>query len=155
MKYSILIVITLFVLNSCAFKKNCNHPVNLKISSTESYCGGTNPPDELLAKLRTPKPYTGKIYLNSSAERSNDEIEIDIVDGEFTFLEVKIGAYHLFRYPKYTEATSDQAERIDSNPDCKKERSLKSLGQIEITAESEEVEATIHLLCDPCIPPAP
>ena len=145
-------------MNSCAFKKNYNHPVNLKISSTESYCGGANPPDELLEKLRTPKPYTGKIYLNSSAERSNGEIEIDIVDGEFTFLEVKIGAYHLFRYPKYTEATkatSDQTERIDSNPDCKKERSLKSLGQIDITAESEEVEATIHLLCDPCIPPAP
>ncbi|MGB0849938.1 MAG: hypothetical protein ACPGTP_01720, partial [Bacteroidia bacterium] len=66
---NILIAILLPLTMVACKSKMKNKSVTLNVQSTEDYCGGAYPPDDLIKDLRTPKAYAGKLYLHSTADR--------------------------------------------------------------------------------------
>ena len=75
MKYLFLslLVIVLFVSSDlCRYKVKFD--VSILVTSTQSYCGGARPTDEMMQELNTPKPLPEKkLYIRKGKENSLKE----------------------------------------------------------------------------------
>jgi len=74
--------------------------VKVYITSTESYCGGARPSDEMLQEIQTPKPYAFKtFYLRKGAQNSKGKVIKVVTDSAGCFsIKLKPGKYCLL-YP--------------------------------------------------------
>jgi hypothetical protein len=51
-------------------------PVIMLITQTHSYCGGAEPPDELLQELATPRPLSGITFYIKNSETNNSKPQL-------------------------------------------------------------------------------
>ncbi len=132
--------------------------INFEIQATEDYCGGAAPPEELINELRTPKPYTGKIYVHNTSDRTDEGVSLDVLEGKASASGFVEGTYHLFLYKKYVPTSSGSNKESISpfnTPECQKDKSLKSLGSFEVARDTKTISKQIHVMCDPCMEPRP
>lgn len=136
------------------------------ITSTEDYCGGAYPPEELLAQLKTPKAFNGTLYIHKTSDRSDDGIAIILKEGTanqsgfvegkyFIFREMKVNMEELHK-PKEEE---EEERTVNGLPPrdigCIIMKNHLIIGQFTITNETKEVTQNINLVCDPCGEPKP
>jgi len=58
--------------------------IKFNITSTSDYCGGANPPEELIADLQNPKPFTGTLYIHKDNGRVDEGVALDFKEGKST-----------------------------------------------------------------------
>jgi hypothetical protein len=89
--------------------------VKVYITSTESYCGGARPSDEILQDVQTPKPYAFKtFYIRKGAQNSKGKAIKVVTDSAGCFsIKLKPGKYCLLyptqlKEPDYSKYKSTQ-----------------------------------------------
>lgn len=68
----LLILITVQI--SCAQRKSKYYTVTGTVTTTQSYCGGARPTDEMLAQLKMPKPDAGRLLFIKSGKENVEAI---------------------------------------------------------------------------------
>lgn len=145
----------IFLFSSCGLFKGAPHQVELNVNETEQYCGGAQPPEEILQELSTPHPVTNRtLYI--SPESKKTVVVIDVLEGKAT-TQLKPGKYEvrLFSEEQLKEQLSMQEEWLGDEEECYKQWMRKVVGTFEITKKSESVSFNIEVSCDPCLPAPP
>ncbi len=103
------------LLLACSSASNTNKfrlPTTIFLTQTSSYCGGAEPPAELLNALATPQPLAGEeIYIRSGNKNNPDDTPLlEVVtgaDGSATFYLVA-GEYYVVFENKQDRATYEE-----------------------------------------------
>lgn len=139
--------------SACTPTKSMNTTENVisssvKVSQTSDYCGGAPPPEELLERLKTPKPFVNQtLYLFDNQQRSGEAILVKTNgSGQFTF-EAEEGIYYVYLKDKMKRDPADE-----KNKGCK-DWLLRPYTEFEINRMATEIEIHIHQQCNPCLPP--
>ena len=155
MKKIIILISLTVALITCKSKK-VKSSIQFEITTTEDYCGGAYPPDELVEDLRTPKVYTGKVYLHNSVIREDDGIVIDVVDGKCSKEGFVEGTYFLFLSPKMLKvATETLSPANQERADCNIKEKRKELATTALLKNRTIIKQNLHKVCDPCMEPRP
>ncbi len=152
----IIVLISLTVALIACKSKKVKSSIQFEITTTEDYCGGAYPPDELVEDLRTPKVYTGKVYLHNSVIREDDGIVIDVVDGKCSKEGFVEGTYFLFLSPKMLKLAKETLSPANQErADCNFKENRKVLATIALLKNSTIIQQNLHKVCDPCLEPRP
>ena len=155
MKKIIVLLSLTIALIACKSKK-VKSSIQFEITTTEDYCGGAYPPDELVEDLRTPKAYTGNVYLHSSVIREDDGIMIEVVDGKCSKEGFVEGTYFLYLSPKMLEVVKESLSPTNQErADCNFKENRKALATIALLKNSTVIKQNLHKVCDPCMGPRP
>ena len=136
--------------------------IKFEITSTEDYCGGAAPPEEMLAELKTPKPYNGIVYIHKDVNRADDGITLNVTEGKSSQVGFIEGEYFIFKdekinpdnfHKKQEEAVKDGGVPADIN--CIMNNNLIMLGKFTVAADTKSISKNIHIICDPCELPKP
>ncbi len=110
---SILVFTALTFIIACgpkaASQTGLEFKVSGRITQTHSYCGGARPPEDLLKKLNTPAPYSGKkLFVRSGTSNSTEKSIIR----EFT---ADSSGYFSIQLPAgtYCVVVEDQVKALD------------------------------------------
>lgn len=145
---------------ACKMAKDNNrvYTVTGSIYLTSDYCGGANPPEELLENLKTPKPYQGKkIYLRAGNTNNFEQpILYSIITdtaGKFILLLPK-GDYCIVDEYRTTAGYTDSlfVDKVPNlkmtDPWCIKQWCNECLIQFKIDNKNLSIEPiTIHQQC--------
>lgn len=149
MRYTILIVIGFVLLSAEKCDNSHTAVVNLKWTSTESYCGGAAPPDDMIKDMLTPKPFMGRrIYVLNADKVCVDSLYPQSDTSLRTAL--KIGAYTAHLVPQVLDLSTIESE--DAKCDAAFIQRIVSMFEID---RDTNLTANIHFGCNPCLPPAP
>jgi len=152
-------IITL-LLSSCSSSKNSTSAsdnsqktdeiINLTIEYTSNYCGGANPPDELLERLKIPKAYANMDIYISKESNINNVIKITAdANGKVT-TSLSDGKYYLFMPEKIAAKSTNERDEKG----CITWKNTPN-GDFSISNGSKEVVVTIKKTCDACGPLRP
>ena len=128
--------------------------IKFNIQHTKAYCGGAAPSEEMLLEYRTPRPYSGSVYVHGSSLREDQGTEIKLVDGQALQAGFSKGEYFIFRNPKLDLSQEIQLKK-GQTIECLKIENNKILAQFSIDSKTTEISDTIHLGCNPCEEPMP
>jgi len=157
---SILIIcfISLLSFSHCSSGKKHGSDKKLTVSiyTTESYCGGAAPPDELLAELATPKLYANKdIELFSSRDlstpigslKTNEKGELLLPSsyGKKVYLSI-----YLTMEVRVNDGLSDPVYFA-----CYKKFLTDSFIEVSLEDCSKPLVLNFEISCNPCLPPHP
>ena len=154
----ILCCLSLLSFTHCSSgKKHCSDKaLKVSIFTTESYCGGAAPPDELLAELATPKLYTNKdIELFTSRDLSTPLTSLKTNEKGELLLPSSYGK------KVYLSIYSTMEVRINdglSDPvylSCYKKFLTDSFIEVSLEDCSKPLVLNFEISCNPCLPPAP
>tara|TARA_B110000090_G_scaffold138656_1_gene152538 strand:- start:1377 stop:1841 length:465 start_codon:yes stop_codon:yes gene_type:complete len=129
--------------------------IKLTVTETSDYCGGAAPPAELLETLLKEKPFTGKLYVHSTPDRTDDGQTLIINNGSLKQSGFAEGVYFVFLHPKINreELTSDKID--EELISCLEMVSSQHTASFIITKETKSSTIHAHKMCDPCSPPRP
>lgn len=140
---------------ACKSKKIKN-AIQFEITTTQDYCGGAAPPDELIEDLRTPKPYTGSLYIHQNATREDDGIVVEVANGTCSSEGLVEGTYYVYLDPKMPEISRANLSPINiQKADCNLQHNRKPLATIALDNSTALVTQNLHIICDPCMEPRP
>jgi hypothetical protein len=156
---ALLATSTLF---ACKSAKKGNS-VKFEIAVTSDYCGGAAPSDELIKELKTPKPYTGVLYIHNDTQREDDGIKLKFNKGTATVTGLNPGQYFGFMDKKIdfksdpTVVAVRPKKRSDTiiDTNCLEEHNTTPNYTFSLEESTTQKSDTIHKRCNPCIPPAP
>lgn len=157
MKYSLIILLASLSLLGCKTKK-LNSSIKFELTETSDYCGGAVPPEELLEKYRTPKPFGDTLYLHQSKFRADDGVAIAFVDGKAIVKSLNNGEYFAFLAPKFDVEAMMQDEsflRQGIDAGCLHQENLTPEFIFTVVSTTKNVQKKVHKKCNPCLPPAP
>lgn len=156
MKNSLLTILIATTLLSCKSKKVIE-PITLSIKSTESYCGGAAPSQELLDDLKVPKDFQGRLYLHKERNRTDNAELLVFKNGSLELFGLSSGTFYLFRYPIMENSTSEEPNmtRDMEREKCLKKISLQPIDSFTVEKNLSVISKSIHLDCNPCLEPAP
>lgn len=157
-KQSILLLVTALLFTACSTTKNSaqtnntdsssNDEITLKIEYTSNYCGGANPPDELIQKLKTPKKYSEmEIYLSRKDNLSGDLTKLKTDENGEVSTSLNTGTYYLFMPEKKNIELKEGGEAES----CEKWKNTPN-GEFTVKLDSNEVAISITKTCDTCGP---
>jgi hypothetical protein len=156
-KNNILLIVVLFsTLLGCKTNKMERRSVHLDLTISRDYCGGAYPSAEIVAKLRAPKPYDGRIYVHKSETRGDDAITLDVKDGKCIAKGLSDGKYYIFitpfmQQPKHLPFTKEAIVKLD----CQLKHNRTPNVSFSIDRKTSKVVQNIHVVCDPCELPMP
>lgn len=148
MRLILIVCVCFCVLSAQKCNDKPTHRVNIVLTKTESYCGGAEPPEELLTELNTPKPYnSGKVYILDDLKACVDSITPTNVE---TLVPLKTGHYtaHLVAKLKDLESITSEDEQ------CITAFKQRILAMFEIKGDMA-LQVNLHFGCNPCYPPPP
>ena len=157
---TILILCFLIILSftHCSSGKKHSSDKVLKVSifTTESYCGGAAPSEELLAELATPKLYANKdIELFSSRDLSTPLTLLKTNEKGELLLPSSYGKkVYLSIYSTLDVRTNDRL----SDPvyfSCYKKFLTDNFIEVSLEDFSKPLILNFEISCNPCLPPAP
>jgi hypothetical protein len=116
--------------------------VKVRVTYTNSYCGGARPTDEILQKHNTPK-----VLADYKIKLENKKVVIIKTDslGCFTH-KLNTGKYLIF----LTEE-KNKTLFLNYNPNCIK-MTKASYGELIVKKGETDYEINLHFPCDPCQP---
>lgn len=125
-----------------------NHKVVVNLTKTEAYCGGAEPPEELLVELNTPTTYTGgSVYIFNDLK--------DCVDSITSSDSIHLLALKQGHYTAHLVAKLVELESITSEDDqCAAAFAQRILSMFEIKGDTS-MSVNLHFGCNPCQPPPP
>lgn len=128
--------------------QNESNRVEIQLTQTESYCGGAEPPEELLTELKTPRTYNGKpVYVLDDFKRCVDSL-VDYTGNHLTSL--PNGHYTVHLVPALADLTSITNE----DEQCLVAFKQRILSIFQITGDTS-IKVNLHFGCNPCYPPPP
>lgn len=148
------VLIFSFLLFAACKSKQADNSISVDVKYTEEYCGGTEPTEQMIQDLETPKPYTGIIYLHQDNDpfRKNEGIKVNIANGQAKLLGIPTGCYLGFTTSKELENSEEiPAELLE----CYKETNSIPQFMWTIFDDTRSLEALVIKRCDPCSPPMP
>ena len=149
MKYISLLFVLFAMLQSCSSSKNSTNQdsmVDITITSTSNYCGGAKPPEDLIARLKEPKKYSGKEIIFSTTEQLGDGHKmLKTDDNGMISLSLEEGTYYLFLPEKLSAklTTGGDADR------CAQWKKTAN-GSFVVTKGMNAVDVNVHQTCNPC-----
>jgi hypothetical protein len=129
--------------------------IKLTVTETSDYCGGAAPPAELLEKLMTEKPFTGKLYVHSLPDRGDDGQTLTLSNGELKQAGFSEGIYFVFLYPKINREELTKTNVDEEMISCLEMLSFQFTTNFVVAKDTKSVTFKVHKMCDPCIPPRP
>ncbi len=154
----ILCCLILSSFSHCSSGKKHSSEKALKVSifTTESYCGGAAPPDELLAELATPKLYINKdIEIFISRDLSTPLTSLKTNEKGELLLPSSYGKkVYLSIYSTLEVRTNDRL----SDPvyfACYKKFLTDNFIEISLEDCTKPLPLSFEISCNPCLPPAP
>lgn len=169
MKMAIRPIVWLIVLGgslaSCKSRKSDMVRFELSVSTTEQYCGGAMPSEEILKELETPKVLKDStVYLASPGMAMEEVQPIKLDKSGKARLKLGPGMYELYYYnipvevqhqhPDVGEDAQQESERL-ANPPCPPDWKLMLSAQFEVIPGQKNIDVNIHRICDPCEEPRP
>jgi hypothetical protein len=152
----ILICFSFIAIIACKSKKIENRQLLFEWTVTEDYCGGAFPPDELITELRTPKPYTGSVYIHKNITRTDEGKHFTITDGKLEASGLSEGDYYVFIFPTMEESNQKpKSERDQIRHDCEITFNRTPVATFTVDKKSTDFALAIHKVCNPCIEPRP
>ncbi|MCB9263021.1 MAG: hypothetical protein H6607_11660 [Flavobacteriales bacterium] len=148
MKISLAAILLFLLFSSEKCKNKDLVSVQLKITETETYCGGAAPPDELIQDLQTPKPLSSrKLYL------FKDDILVDSIlgDNSDTTYQIQLisGNYNLRQSNSLINGIAkNEVQKCMNEWLSRKMQSFEIKGDTSLTIH-------VHFDCNPCYPPPP
>jgi hypothetical protein len=143
----IILCFTLFSAQKCSDAEKVD--VDIQLTSTQSYCGGAEPPEDLLVEYKTPKPFNGQtVYLFNSDEVSVGNIDAK-TDSNYQ-MRLKPGSYTVHLVPKLIDFSLIESE----DERCYAAYKQRIISSFKIAADTSMV-VNLHFGCDPCSPPPP
>ena len=154
------ILIALVVTSSLfACKSTKRHKaVKFEIAITSDYCGGAAPPEEMIEEMRTPKPYTGVLYIHKSQNREDAGIELTFEKGSATANGLVPGQHYAFLDKKMdleNESAMNELASQGTDIGCLIELNFSPMFTFQIEESTKIITDKMHKICNPCIPPAP
>jgi hypothetical protein len=144
----LLIAATGFILFSaekCADSNNKS--VTLTLTRTESYCGGMEPPEDLIQELNTPKPVLNKKVFVLDDSRQCVDSFYSLYTTKFRTA-LKSGRYTIHLIPN----AQDLDSIMDDEKRCAQAYVQRSLSTFDIQGDTS-LTANLHFGCNPCLPP--
>lgn len=142
-----LLIFGLFTAETC--KESQVSTVKIKFTRTETYCGGAAPPDFLIERLRTPKPYeSGMLYIWNDNEVCVDSF-LPQKDSALV-MTATAGKYNVHLVPK-----SSAIVETEERKKCLAEWQQRSLTTFVVGGTDTTMTVNIHFDCNPCYPPPP
>jgi hypothetical protein len=129
--------------------------IKLTVTETSDYCGGANPPAELLETLMTEKPFTGKLYVNSTPDRNDDGQTLIINNGSLKQSGFAEGVYFVFLHPKINREELTKTNVDEEMISCLEMVNSRYTASFIITKETKSSTIHAHIMCDPCSLPRP
>ncbi|MFT4826823.1 MAG: hypothetical protein ACI96L_000099 [Paracoccaceae bacterium] len=129
--------------------------IKFNITESSDYCGGANPPTELMETLLKEKPFTGKLYVHSTPDRTDDGQTLIINNGSLKQSGFSEGVYFVFLHPKINKAELTNAKIDEELISCLEMVSSQYTASFIITKETKSSTIHAHIMCDPCSPPRP
>jgi hypothetical protein len=134
---------TVLFLTGCKSKKVAGtHELNLTFSSSQEYCGGAAPSEEMLKELSTPKilPNT-TVYFVKRNDEGNTIEEIPYTTDNI--------------YSMSQKQLEEMVSKMDEQAtECTRQHMHQSAFDFPVF-EDIEAKIVIHTRCNPCLPPAP
>ena len=151
-KLFVIITIAL-VISSCLLTKKNKLTSNLiTIQSSEIYCGGAAPPDDLLNEMALIKPMINRdveVFLKKDLDlkpiilRTNEKGEINVNKALGQSIYINI-------YPSIEQFKVDKVEYA-----CYKAFILENLIQVKLSDKQHSYAISTVIKCNPCTPPIP
>lgn len=141
----------------CKAKKIAGaHQLSLTISSTNEYCGGAAPSEEMLKEMSTPKvlPNATVYFVKRNDEGVNTEEFAFTTDGKGR-ISLQLMPGHYYVYNMSQKQLNESV--VNMTPEIK-ECTLAFLHQSAFDFPVfEDIDSKIifHIRCNPCLPPAP
>lgn len=145
--------LALLMISACKSKQT-DDSIAFTVQYTEEYCGGTEPTEEMIEELETPKPYTGRLYLHLDNDpfRKEAGVEISVVNGKGVLQGIPTGCYLGFTASKELPNLEDLPPEI---MECYKESRNVPEFSWTIYEDTKTLEALVTKRCDPCGIPMP
>ncbi len=155
MKKTIPFFILLALSIASCTKKVVNRGIQFNFASTESYCGGAAPDEQMIKEMRTPKPMNRSIFVHQSPDRTDDGIELEFSNGSANKAGFTPGFYYVFVGKKLSNDELYKPDPTVMDPECNARWYNQAIGRFEITEDTKEVSDTLHFDCNPCLIPKP
>jgi hypothetical protein len=148
---------TVLFLTGCKSKKVAGtHELNLTFSSSQEYCGGAAPSEEMLKELSTPKilPNT-TVYFVKRNDEGNTIEEIPYTTDNKGKLKINLIPHHYYIYSMSQKQLEEMVSKMDDQAtECTRQHMHQSAFDFPVF-EDIEAKIVIHTRCNPCLPPAP
>jgi hypothetical protein len=163
MRNLLVLSLGMVILSSCASLMT-KRKIQFNYHVTEDYCGGAFPSEDILEELKTPKLYNGTLYMNNNPVREGKEIKLEFTNGVAKQKGFKAGTYFVFKDKKMdadsvhqaaAEPTDDMYTEEMIDPICLLMHNSQPLGTVQIDKKTRIVADSIHIMCNPCLPPQP
>ncbi|NNJ56687.1 MAG: hypothetical protein HKP14_11160 [Bacteroidia bacterium] len=143
-------------MNACKTNRATKN-LTFEITTSQDYCGGAHPTDELVEDMLKPKPYTGTIYIHQSSVREDEGIQLQIEEGKANSSGLSTGTYYLYLTPKLNDPVTETnvSPKEQKRTECNLMHNKKSLSSFTIEEKSTNVSRNLHIICDPCMDPLP
>ncbi len=157
MKKIIIALVVISSLFACKSNKK-KKAVKFEIAATSDYCGGAAPPEEMIEDMRTPKPYTGVLYIHKDQNREDDGIKLIFDEGAATVRGLVPGQYYAYLEKKMdleNESAINELASQGIDIGCLIELNLMFMFDFTIEESTKIITDKMHKICNPCLPPAP
>ncbi|MEL6557997.1 MAG: hypothetical protein AAFQ94_07425, partial [Bacteroidota bacterium] len=119
--------------------------VKIIIQSTADYCGGANPPEQLLERLKTAKLLANTELIIKNNEKDFQEMVKTDEQGEIN-KSLPAGDYQIY-FPE--KISAKPMERAINKDYCLKWKNTPD-ATIQVTNEQSSFELKLHRSCNPC-----
>ncbi len=150
--YTLLILLAPMIIQSCVTKSkgvqttstNMNDDRSLKFNLISSYCGGANPPEELLQEYQKEKPAKNEELVLILQNQERNKITLKTDDSGMVTSKLALGTYDVFLSEKFKE--------YDRSKDRFCGEWIKEPNGILTVTENDKVlSTTLKRVCNPCL----
>lgn len=153
----VIIICSLLAFTSCKSKKpgNLLH-LNLDFTLSKDYCGGAMPEPEILKEITAPTVYeNGKVVFVLRNDEGIVQKELEFTTGKNGKLEVDLEAGNYDVYNHTQSEFKKMMKDMDENTRiCSEAHFLQPLIKLNVFEEAKQ-KINLHVICNPCLPPAP
>ncbi len=168
---------------SCKSKKNGlteSDKMNVQVYYTEQYCGGAEPPSEILDQMMEAKPYSDRsvfISIFVTPTQISNEQEVKLDKAGIASLALDTGVQYLVSFYKLADpipeveegskkkkkktdmqdpgASAEEVPEISEEERCEKQWKHMTAYPLRIVKGKTDYTLHINKECNPCVPPKP
>lgn len=147
----------LSMLPGCKAKKvEGMHALDLVFMSSQEYCGGAAPSEEMLKELSTPKAMPNTtIYLVIRNDEGNTKEEFAYTTDGKGKIHLNLKPEHYYVYTMSQKQIDEEVAKMSEEyRDCTRQHIHQSAFDFPVYADMD-TKIVIHQRCNPCLPPAP